>query len=572
MLYRHLITIVNKLQEGDSSFTTGVLLDPKTLREISMYHIILSRHLEFAKQILSREIATHELLNLIQDGATMVTDRVNAFQLIVSSAAMSAVESEAFVTKSTHILNQLKVTDRVLRVLLTETKNLISESEGIFAMTKETFSSLENLADLVNSTSHEQHASITMTLLKAREGLDNSIKAFEMLCEAVSLQNRTEDLLKQVNLNDLKELLDNCRDALLNARKEVPQSLKNALDILNIMEAYDFKNFNIDLLSGQLETWSNKEKEVTISSDELDNNEERLFEQTTKLLNNASDLLGESVRLDELAVELKRRISNARHLANVSFSVGQDAIDDLESLLQDAKTKLQDIITFQKKLRDLLMKMRDIKTEAELTLKDAEESDELIGDIEEVMKSSLALIRKAAMNSKIALEKSLEAHNLAVKTLEDTVVLSQRSMKQLEVTQRAMQRLTVVTARVSNDGETVRQLNVSTVEVKESSIFVSEQLEEIVDMVTNLSVQFNEIDFVLPQQIVSLNDTINALSDYLGKTHETISLIAANQRNLEERTEKLEEKYLILKHHRDLLKKIRDNTKDLDCENVQDDT
>ena len=132
--------------------------------------------------------------------------------------------------------------------------------------------------------------------------------------------------------------------------------------------------------------------------------------------------------------------------------------------------------------------------------------------------------------------------------------------------------MTVVTARVSNDGETVRQLNVSTVEVKESSIFVSEQLEEIVDMVTNLSVQFNEIDFVLPQQIVSLNDTINALSDYLGKTYETISLIAANQRNLEERTEKLEEKYLILKHHRDLLKKIRDNTKDLDCENVQDDT
>jgi uncharacterized coiled-coil protein SlyX len=565
-LYVRLINIINKLEEGDSDTSTGLLLDPHIIRAISSYRSVLEGQLERALSLLARETNATSVLNAILASLENITSQSDRLNEAITSAGLSAEESERFVADSRRILSGLGNTVRFIEQSLSESEVLLMSVGDFYNRTAENLDMLMDLSEIINTTSHEQFTHAREILSRANEALDRAIRAYVMLCNAWDLQNATLDTLSQINVVELKEKLRRASASFKDAKADVPLVLQNALTILRNLQAIPVSDFGISSFRSQLDSLLYRHNDTTADSAVLDAENIALYTEAQSLKIQADHLYNWSKRLDLLARELLARVHVARATARRGYELGQSSINETELLLNLTKEKLREVEEFQSKLRSLLSLLRTARNWTYSALNESKASQELVSLIETIIADGISTIGNAVVLSESALMRAFDANTLATETLVNTNKLRQRSQKLKNQTEDTDARLESVDQRVTEDSRTIADLNTTAVMLETFGQEVAQRLKAVTARVDDLSMQYDRIPFVGAMEIDSLNEDITAAEELVEEIERDLKELRVRQGRLNKSTEEMEGKYELLKHHRQLLRKIRDSVKDLDCE------
>ena len=565
-LYVRLINIINKLEEGDSDTSTGLLLDPHIIRAISSYRSVLEGQLERALSLLARETNATSVLNAILASLENITSQSDCLNEAITSAGLSAEESERFVADSRRILSGLGNTVRFIEQSLSESEVLLMSVGDFYNRTAENLDMLMDLSEIINTTSHEQFTHAREILSRANEALDRAIRAYVMLCNAWDLQNATLDTLSQINVVELKEKLRRASASFKDAKADVPLVLQNALTILRNLQAIPVSDFGISSFRSQLDSLHYRHNDTTTDSAVLDAENIVLYTEAQSLKIQADHLYNWSKRLDLLARELLVRVHVARATARRGYELGQSSINETELLLNLTKEKLREVEEFQSKLRSLLSLLRTARNWTYSALNESKASQELVSLIETIIADGISTIGNAVVLSESALMRAFDANTLATETLVNTNKLRQRSQKLKNQTEDTDARLESVDQRVTEDSRTIADLNTTAVMLETFGQEVAQRLKAVTARVDDLSMQYDRIPFVGAMEIDSLNKDITAAEELVEEIERDLKELRVRQGRLNKSTEEMEGKYELLKHHRQLLRKIRDSVKDLDCE------
>jgi uncharacterized coiled-coil protein SlyX len=565
-LYVRLINIINKLEEGDSDTSTGLLLDPHIIRAISSYRSVLEGQLERALSLLARETNATSVLNAILASLENITSQSDRLNEAITSAGLSAEESERFVADSRRILSGLGNTVRFIEQSLSESEVLLMSVGDFYNRTAENLDMLMDLSEIINTTSHEQFTHAREILSRANEALDRAIRAYVMLCNAWDLQNATLDTLSQINVVELKEKLRRASASFKDAKADVPLVLQNALTILRNLQAIPVSDFGISSFRSQLDSLLYRHNDTTADSAVLDAENIVLYTEAQSLKIQADHLYNWSKRLDLLARELLARVHVARATARRGYELGQSSINETELLLNLTKEKLREVEEFQSKLRSLLSLLRTARNWTYSALNESKASQELVSLIETIIADGISTIGNAVVLSESALMRAFDANTLATETLVNTNKLRQRSQKLKNQTEDTDARLESVDQRVTEDSRTIADLNTTAVMLETFGQEVAQRLKAVTARVDDLSMQYDRIPFVGAMEIDSLNEDITAAEELVEEIERDLKELRVRQGRLNKSTEEMEGKYELLKHHRQLLRKIRDSVKDLDCE------
>jgi uncharacterized coiled-coil protein SlyX len=565
-LYVRLINIINKLEEGDSDTSTGLLLDPHIIRAISSYRSVLEGQLERALSLLARETNATSVLNAILASLENITSQSDRLNEAITSAGLSAEESERFVADSRRILSGLGNTVRFIEQSLSESEVLLMSVGDFYNRTAENLDMLMDLSEIINTTSHEQFTHAREILSRANEALDRAIRAYVMLCNAWDLQNATLDTLSQINVVELKEKLRRASASFKDAKADVPLVLQNALTILSNLQAIPVSDFGISSFRSQLDSLLYRHNDTTADSAVLDAENIVLYTEAQSLKIQADHLYNWSKRLDLLARELLARVHVARATARRGYELGQSSINETELLLNLTKEKLREVEEFQSKLRSLLSLLRTARNWTYSALNESKASQELVSLIETIIADGISTIGNAVVLSESALMRAFDANTLATETLVNTNKLRQRSQKLKNQTEDTDARLESVDQRVTEDSRTIADLNTTAVMLETFGQEVAQRLKAVTARVDDLSMQYDRIPFVGAMEIDSLNEDITAAEELVEEIERDLKELRVRQGRLNKSTEEMEGKYELLKHHRQLLRKIRDSVKDLDCE------
>ena len=565
-LYVRLINIINKLEEGDSDTSTGLLLDPHIIRAISSYRSVLEGQLERALSLLARETNATSVLNAILASLENITSQSDRLNEAITSAGLSAEESERFVADSRRILSGLGNTVRFIEQSLSESEVLLMSVGDFYNRTAENLDMLMDLSEIINTTSHEQFTHAREILSRANEALDRAIRAYVMLCNAWDLQNATLDTLSQINVVELKEKLRRASASFVDAKADVPLVLQNALTILSNLQAIPVSDFGISSFRSQLDSLHYRHNDTTTDSAVLDAENIALYTEAQLLKIQADHLYNWSKRLDLLARELLVRVHVARATARRGYELGQSSINETELLLNLTKEKLREVEEFQSKLRSLLSLLRTARNWTYSALNESKASQELVSLIETIIADGISTIGNAVVLSESALMRVFDANTLATETLVNTNKLRQRSQKLKNQTEDTDARLESVDQRVTEDSRTIADLNTTAVMLETFGQEVAQRLKAVTARVDDLSMQYDRIPFVGAMEIDSLNEDITAAEELVEEIERDLKELRVRQGRLNKSTEEMEGKYELLKHHRQLLRRIRDSVKDLDCE------
>jgi DNA repair exonuclease SbcCD ATPase subunit len=565
-LYVRLINIINKLEEGDSDTSTGLLLDPHIIRAISSYRSVLEGQLERALSLLARETNATSVLNAILASLENITSQSDRLNEAITSAGLSAEESERFVADSRRILSGLGNTVRFIEQSLSESEVLLMSVGDFYNRTAENLDMLMDLSEIINTTSHEQFTHAREILSRANEALDRAIRAYVMLCNAWDLQNATLDTLSQIDVVELEEKLRRASASFKDAKADVPLVLQNALTILRNLQAIPVSDFGISSFRSQLDSLLYRHNDTTADSAVLDAENIALYTEAQSLKIQADHLYNWSKRLDLLARELLARVHVARATARRGYELGQSSINETELLLNLTKEKLREVEEFQSKLRSLLSLLRTARNWTYSALNESKASQELVSLIETIIADGISTIGNAVVLSESALMRAFDANTLATETLVNTNKLRQRSQKLKNQTEDTDARLESVDQRVTEDSRTIADLNTTAVMLETFGQEVAQRLKAVTARVDDLSMQYDRIPFVGAMEIDSLNEDITAAEELVEEIERDLKELRVRQGRLNKSTEEMEGKYELLKHHRQLLRKIRDSVKDLDCE------
>ena len=563
-LYIHLINVINKLEEGHSD-TSTLLLDPQIIHSIAEYRSVLEQQLRSAMVLLERENNATSILNVMLSSLENMTRQSNHLQTVIRSAGMSAEDSERFVTLSREILANLTNTVRFIEQSLRESEDLLMTIDGTYNDTDNNLNMLKELANEINTTSHNQHEQARQIFSDATDALDKAIQAYRMLCNAWDLQNATFDVLNRLDVDKLTSSLKTAEISFRDASAEIPGILRQALRFLNELESVPVSDFEIPSFRIQLDNLHYRQNVTQTNASTLDSQNSKLYADTQLLKAQADYLLNRSIELDRLAKELLMRTYVARATARRGYDVGQSSINETEALLSESKQILMNIIEFQNNLRKLLSQLENARNYTHTALNQSNEAQELITLIETIMADAISTIGRAANFSQSALQRASDANTQATETLLATRQLLTRSEELKRRTREADVRLKVVDQRVLNDRSTISHLNLTAVDLEKFGQEVASRLVMVTNIIDGLSQQYNRIPFVASSDIDLLSGDVSAAENLVNKIEEDLNQLRVRQQALDKTTEEMEGKYELLKQHRQLLRKIRDGMVVLDC-------
>ena len=563
-LYIHLINVINKLEEGHSD-TSTLLLDPQIIHSIAEYRSVLEQQLRSAVVLLERENNATSILNVMLSSLENMTRQSNHLQTVIRSAGMSAEDSERFVTLSREILANLTNTVRFIEQSLRESEDLLMTIDGTYNDTDNNLNMLKELANEINTTSHNQHEQARQIFSDATDALDKAIQAYRMLCNAWDLQNATFDVLNRLDVDKLTSSLKTAEIYFRYASAEIPGILRQALRFLNELESVPVSDFEIPSFRIQLDNLHYRQNVTLTNASTLDSQNSKLYADTQLLKAQADHLLNRSIELDRLAKELLMRTYVARATARRGYDVGQSSINETEALLSKSKQILMNIIEFQTNLRKLLTQLKNARNYTHTALNQSNEAQELITLIETIMADAISTIGRAANFSQSALQRASDANTQATETLLATRQLLTRSEELKRSTKEADVRLKVVDQRVLNDRSTISHLNLTAVDLEKFGQEVASRLVMVTNIIDGLSQQYNRIPFVASSDIDLLSGDVSAAEKLVNKIEEDLNQLRVRQQGLDKTTEEMERKYELLKQHRQLLRKIRDGMVVLDC-------
>lgn len=247
------------------------------------------------------------------------------------------------------------------------------------------------LATEANTTSFSQEMLSQNLLNQAAGALNNATMAFQLLCDAIALQNATTrlvDRLVQERLPLLEELFRVARDALMTVEQDVPLALSRAQRALELAINLTIPNYGIESLQREVELLDNRTKVILDSTDMIDLELNTLRSNFSTLNTSSRVLLQESQQLRQEASSLFLRAHGALSFANSSVNVGNSFIESVREVLTELQARLADVDNFT---RDLAEVIRNIELAENLSSLAQSEAERVGNELREaVMQANTA--------------------------------------------------------------------------------------------------------------------------------------------------------------------------------------
>ena len=247
------------------------------------------------------------------------------------------------------------------------------------------------LATEANTTSFSQEMLSQNLLNQAAGALNNATMAFQLLCDAIALQNATTrlvDRLVQERLPLLEELFHVARDALMTVEQDVPLALSRAQRALELAINLTIPNYGIESLQREVKLLDNRTKVILDSTDMIDLELNTLRSNFSTLNTSSRVLLQESQQLRQEASSLFLRAHGALYFANSSVNVGNSFIESVREVLTELQARLADVDNFT---RDLAEVIRNIELAENLSSLAQSEAERVGNELREaVMQANTA--------------------------------------------------------------------------------------------------------------------------------------------------------------------------------------
>ena len=262
------------------------------------------------------------------------------------------------------------------------------------------FRQLMRVATEANTTSFSQEMLSRNLLNQATRALNNATMAFQLLCDAIALQNTTTrliDTLVQERLPQLEELFRMARDALMTAERDVPLALSRAQIALELAINLTIPNYGVESLQREVGSLSNRTGVISESTALIDSELDAMRTNFSSLNESSSVLLQESRQLTREARELLLRAHASLSFGNNSVNMGNRFIETVRELLVELQARLADVDNFT---RDLAEVIRNIELAENLSSLAQSEAERVASELREaVMRANTATDLLAGANT-----------------------------------------------------------------------------------------------------------------------------------------------------------------------------
>ena len=268
------------------------------------------------------------------------------------------------------------------------------------------------MADEVSSRQLQLALSL---LADMQAAASNASEALRLLCEALSLQNKTTESilsLEQTQLPALEAQFRAAQSALAGAEVDVPRALSQARAVLDRALSLSVPDHNASILRDRLQTLTDN-KTALVSVTMATNQEiDRVREEVRSLRGVAGPLLNESRRLNELAVELLSRAHAARSFAMRTTREGNVFVAMVTELLAELRRRLNETRGVVEGLEEVRRNVRRAEDEAEKAEEEGRTEEELV--------------REAAALASQAVQMMAEASNITEEAVQVCVCVCER--------------------------------------------------------------------------------------------------------------------------------------------------
>lgn len=219
------------------------------------------------------------------------------------------------------------------------------------------FDNLVQYSTQANITASEQYSLASNLLSLAKQALNQSREAFNLLCRAIALQEETTTTLERLetfNLPTLSQLYEDARQALLRAESLVPLAVNQSKIALEEINNIFITLYNTTSLDREVDKLSERTETVSQSTAALDSELNTLSEEFSSLNDNASRLLNESKELRNKAIVILSVVHAANTLASVQVNTTQELFDRANGILVELQRRLNETESFTAGLEELL--------------------------------------------------------------------------------------------------------------------------------------------------------------------------------------------------------------------------
>ena len=244
------------------------------------------------------------------------------------------------------------------------------------------------LASEANATSFTQQAISQDLINRASGALNDATMALQLLCDAVSLQNTTTqliDTLVQDQLPQLEELFREAREALMNVERDVPLALSEARLALERALNLTIPDYNVDSLQREVRILRNRTEVLLDSTAGIDSELDRQRSNFSSLNSSVRVLLQESQQLNLEAQDLLAKAHGALSFANNTVTESNEFIRTVRELLDELRRRLVEVDSF---IDDLAEVIRNIELAENLSSLAQNEAERSAGEVRDAVRQA----------------------------------------------------------------------------------------------------------------------------------------------------------------------------------------
>ena len=196
-------------------------------------------------------------------------------------------------------------------------------------------------------TAAEQENTALLLLIQAMQALNLSREAFDLLCQAISLQSETTailDTIEKDRLPLLEDVYERGLEALRDAERDVPLALNQSRVVLERVQSLIIPVYNVTLLRRDVTDLENQTNLLLESTSTLNSELQELRTNFSELRARAERLVEESQNLSREAGDLGLRVHGANSDANnsairtnLTFVRANEILEQLLERLDDAE-------------------------------------------------------------------------------------------------------------------------------------------------------------------------------------------------------------------------------------------
>lgn len=209
------------------------------------------------------------------------------------------------------------------------------------------------MADEMSIAQYELALSLLSSVMNASATVQ---QALELLCEAISLQNETTAAIATLDQTGLDSSLQEAMAALRQAEAVVPQALSRARTILHLVRNISIERYNVSSLENRLQELQELTEALTAETVSASTELEQVEEEVEGVREESSQLIAESVRLNNLAAELLGRAHAALSFASQTVEGGNEFIAMVKQLLLELQERLANSRGFVSGLEEVRLK------------------------------------------------------------------------------------------------------------------------------------------------------------------------------------------------------------------------